>query len=89
MLLFPGLRSLRLQLDNPPERLYLDKEFSKLTALTSLELGQSFTAIHYKPTFSAVASSRVLQLLTDCMAANITILWVDNGMTVDKPACRR
>lgn len=61
MLLFAGLRSLRLQLDNPPDRLFLAKEFSQLTELTMLELDQSVTAIHYGPTFSAAAPSKSCQ----------------------------
>ena len=55
---FEGLRSLRLQLDNPPQQMYLAEGFSKLTALTSLELVRSFSASCYKPIFSASAFSQ-------------------------------
>ena len=37
--------------------LYLAEGFSKLTALSSVELGESFTGAYYKPTFSASALS--------------------------------
>jgi hypothetical protein len=53
MALFPGLQSLRLGLDNPPEVLHLSESLSALTALTLLELLTGFTATGCCPAFRA------------------------------------
>ena len=55
MLLFEGLKTLRLRLDNPPQRLYLAEGFSKLTELSTVELhmyDKDFRT-SLMPTFSA------------------------------------
>ena len=56
VLLFRGLRSLRLQSDDPPEPLYLAEGFSELTALTAVELRLHQEQIddYPRPTFSTL-----------------------------------
>ena len=93
MLAFAGLRSLRLQLDNTPQRQYLAEGFSKLTALTTLELGASFTAYRYKPAFSAAASSQSpsQRLLLCCrQSSNARTPGLNpSDVTINKSAPRR
>ena len=60
MLLFEGLKLLRLRLHNPLQRLYFAEGFSKLTGLTTVELyNHSNDACSSPwPTFSASAFSK-------------------------------
>ena len=59
MLLFEGLRTLRLRLEDPPHRLYFADGFSKLTQLNVVELHEDCKAQYNSdtPTFSASAFS--------------------------------
>ena len=50
MLPFEGLQSMRLYLDKPPQRLYFEDGFSKLAALTTVELNQSEADSYFRPT---------------------------------------
>ena len=57
MLSIEGLKTLRLRLVNPPQRLYFAKGFSKLTGLTAVHLRRHRTHwpdnAPFRPTFSA------------------------------------
>ena len=71
VLLFGGLRSLRLQFDDLPELLFLAKGFSELTALTNVELRLDHERYdyahgridHFHPTFCTLPYANHLRLL--------------------------
>ena len=55
MLSFEGLKSLRLRLQNPPQRLYFTDGFSKLTQLNTVEILEDYYGPYdsQRPIFSA------------------------------------
>ena len=62
MLLFEGLKTLRLHLLKAPQRLYFAKGFSKLKQLTNVELLRDYHDIYRPPDRSFSASSQFLHL---------------------------
>lgn len=60
MLLFPKLRSLRLQLDHALGLVSIADTLRPLTALTTLEIMRAFTAAVYQPMFGAPLSLTAL-----------------------------